>query len=78
MGLQKLKSMRQQKRYSCQYIADHAGISKEYYWMIENGKRRLSYELAVKIAKVFETSPDEIFLESELTTCEQNAKKEVS
>lgn len=70
MKLQKLKRMRQQKDYTYQYVADHNGISKEYYWMIENGKRRLSYELAVKIAQVFETSPEEIFLENELTTSE--------
>lgn len=68
--------MRLQHSLTCQQIADEAGISKEYYWMIENGKRRLTYELAVKIANVFKSSPDYIFLDSELTRSELYDKKE--
>ena len=62
-----------QKGLTYQQVAEQVGISKEYYWMLENGKRRLSYELAVKIASVFGKSPDDIFLHNELTTSEQNA-----
>ncbi|KIQ93386.1 putative transcriptional regulator [Anoxybacillus thermarum] len=71
MVLDKLKSLRTEKGLSCKQVADLVGISKEYYWMIENGKRRLNYELAVKIAQVFDTSPDDIFLDRELTYSEQ-------
>ncbi|OKO91460.1 hypothetical protein BRO54_2737 [Geobacillus proteiniphilus] len=39
--------------------------------MIENGKRRLTYDLAVKIAQVFNAHPDDIFLDSKLTVGEQ-------
>lgn len=53
-----------------QQVAKQAGITKEYYWQIENGKRGLSYELAVKIASVFHKRPDEIFLQDELTKME--------
>lgn len=65
--LQKLKELREQSGLTYQQVADIAGISKEHYWFIENGKRRLSYKMAVRIAKVFNKKPDDIFLEQELT-----------
>lgn len=67
----KLKSLREQKGWTYEYVGNLAGISKEAYWMIENGKRGLSYERAVKIASVFNLNPDDIFLQSELTSTEQ-------
>lgn len=39
------------------------GISKPYYWQIENRKRGLSYQMAVNIAKIFNLKPDDIFYE---------------
>lgn len=71
MALEKLKAIRTEKELTYQQVADRIGVSKEYYWMIENGKRRLTYELAVKIANVFKSSPDYIFLDNELTRSEQ-------
>lgn len=71
MVLEKLKKMRVNEGLTYQQVADEVGISKEYYWMIENGKRGLTYPLAVKIAAVFKSSPDYIFLDSELTRGEQ-------
>lgn len=62
MTLEKLKELRVQNDLTYQQVADEAGISKEHYWFIENGKRGLTYEMAVRIAKVFKKSPDEIFL----------------
>lgn len=32
-------------------------------WQIENGNRRLYYDLALKIANVFKLKPDELFYE---------------
>lgn len=71
----KLREVRIKANLTNQDVADKIGISKEYYWMIENGKRKLSYKLAVKIASVFNTKPDNIFLNTELTTGEQKCKK---
>lgn len=71
MILEKLREIRLQNQMTYQEVADEIGISKEHYWFIENGKRGLSYEMAVKIAKVFDKNPDDIFLDSELTTGEQ-------
>lgn len=76
MVLEKLKQIRLKNGFTYKQVADQVGISKEYYWMIENGKRRLTYELAVKIAKVFKSSPDYIFLDFELTRSEQEKSKE--
>lgn len=67
----KLKLIREQSGKNYQEVANEVGISKPYYWQIENGKRGLSYELAVKIANVFGKKPDEIFLLDELTKEEQ-------
>lgn len=75
---EKLKNMRHLENLTCQQVADLVGISKEYYWMIENGKRRLTYELAVKIAQVFKSSPDYIFLDSELTRSEYSSEKQLA
>lgn len=62
MPLNKLRAVRNASGYTCQQVADEVGITKEYYWMIENGKRRLSYEMSMKIAAVFKLKPDDIFL----------------
>lgn len=58
-----LEKYRIQFNYSCQDMADKLGISKSFYWQIEKGKRRLSYDIAFKISRIFETKPDNIFYE---------------
>ncbi len=57
----KLKNLREKQNLTYQEIADILSISKSYYWQIENGLRSLKYELALKIAQIFETKPDAIF-----------------
>jgi putative transcriptional regulator len=57
----KLKDLRIKNNYTSKYIADLLGISKPFYSQIENGRRRLSYDMAVKIAKIFKMMPDELF-----------------
>ena len=42
-------------------MAIKLGISKPFYWQIENGKRNLSYKMAIKIASIFNMKPDDIF-----------------
>lgn len=44
-------------------MADLLNISKCYYWQIENMQRGLTYQMALKIALIFDTKPDDIFLE---------------
>lgn len=61
--METLKNMREKNLYSYQNMADLLNISKTFYWQIENDKRRLSYDMAIKIANIFNTNPDTIFYE---------------
>jgi len=70
MVRESLKKIRENHGKTHQEVADVIGVSKPYYWQIENGKRGLSYELAVKIAVVFGMKPDDIFLPDGLTKTE--------
>lgn len=57
----KLKEKRYSKKYTNKMMAEKLGISKAFYCQIENGNRKLSYEMAIKIADVFDVKPDSIF-----------------
>lgn len=59
----KLQNLRRINNMSYEAVAKSVGICKAYYWQIENGNRRLYYDLALKIAKVFNKKPDDIFYE---------------
>ena len=59
----KLKKLRLKNNDTSKYIADLLGISKPFYSQIENGRRRLTYDMAVRIATIFKMKPDEIFYE---------------
>jgi len=61
--MQKLKYYREKNSYSFQKMANLLGISKTYYWQIENKKRRLSYEMAIRISDIFSIRPDEMFFD---------------
>ena len=58
-----LKELRIKNNLSIVEMAKLAGISPTYYWQIENKTRRLYYELAIRIAKVFKKKPDDIFFD---------------
>ena len=66
-----LKKYRIKKKLSYQAMGNLLGISKTFYWQIENHKRRLSYERAIEIAKIFNVKPDELFYE-DIKRQEQN------
>ena len=59
----KLQSLRKMNNMSYEAVAKEVGICKAYYWQIENGNRRLYYDLALRIARVFNKKPDELFFE---------------
>jgi len=58
---ERLENLRKEKKYTLQNMADFIGVTKPYYWQIENKKRRLYYANAKKIAQVFKLKPDDIF-----------------
>ncbi len=43
----RLQSLRKSKNMSYESVAKEIGICKAYYWQIENGNRRLYYDLAL-------------------------------
>ncbi len=57
----KLQSLRLKHGYSGSHMAAYLNISKVYYHQLETGQRRLSYEMAFKMAKIFKLKPDDIF-----------------
>ena len=59
--MEKLKQLRLKKKISYKEMADRLGISKPYYWQLENGTRRITYDMAIKIAGFFKTTPDHLF-----------------
>ena len=64
---ERLKQLRKQHGYTIYQMAEKIGITPSFYSQIENKRRRLFYETAYLIAKVFNKKPDEIFYVSENT-----------
>jgi putative transcriptional regulator len=71
---EELRRKRKQKGYTVRAVAEKVGITAGYYSMIENGKRRVNYPLAFRIAKVFGTQPDSLFLEFQSTLSKPKEK----
>lgn len=61
--MEKLKELRIQYDLSYNAMAKLLGINKTFYWQIEHGKRRLSYNMAFNISRIFNLKPDDIFYE---------------
>ena len=59
----KLKELRVRKKITSKKMAEQLGISIPFYSLIESRQRRLSYDMAVRIAHIFKTKPDKIFYE---------------
>jgi len=57
----KLKKLRKMNRYTTKEMSEKLGISKPFYSQLENKKRRLSYEMAIKISSIFGLKPDDVF-----------------
>ena len=74
----KLREVRKKNKYSLEQVAAKVGISKVYIWQIENGKRRLNYSLAIKIAKVFDMKPDELFYDDTILQIESDETKKAT
>ena len=56
-----LQELRKKCNLSYEDMAKILKISKSYYWQIEHKNRRLYYDMAKKIAKIFNLKPDDIF-----------------
>ena len=62
-GFKTLKKLRKRNNLTSKDMSDKLGISKAFYSQLENRTRRLSYDMAVKISKIFNSKPDKIFYE---------------
>ncbi len=62
INTKKLIELRKLKGYTIKQMAEELNISPAYYCQIETCKRNLYYKTAIKIAKVFNLKPDDIFL----------------
>ena len=60
-NMEKLKKIRKEKQYSIYDMAKKLNITPSFYSQIENKKRRLFYDMALKIAAIFNMKPDDIF-----------------
>lgn len=58
----KLKQARLSHHLTLEQLGAMVGRSKQYMFALEKGSIRLSYEMAVKIAKALDTTPDEMLL----------------
>lgn len=59
--MEKLKQIRLEQHITHQEMSNALGISKTFYWQIENEQRRLSYQMAFRIASIFHLKPDDLF-----------------
>lgn len=57
-----LKRIRKEKGYTIYDMAKKLDITPSYYSQLENKKRRLFYDMAFKIASIFNMKPDSIFM----------------
>lgn len=57
-----LKRIRKEKGYTIYDMAQKLNITPSYYSQLENKKRRLFYDMAYKIAGIFNMKPDSIFM----------------
>ena len=64
-SMEKLKEVRKERGISIYEMAEKLGITASFYSQIENKKRRLFYDTAVKIADIFNMKPDELFYTEE-------------
>ena len=59
--MEKLKKIRKQNKYTIYDMAKKLKITPSFYSQIENKKRRLFYDTALKISAIFNMKPDDIF-----------------
>ena len=56
----RIRNIREAKKLSGVVVARKLGISSQYYYDIEKGKRNLSAEIAIGIADLFKVSVDDL------------------
>ncbi len=57
----KLKMKRKQEKITQKQMAGMLSITISFYSQLENKKKRLYYDMAVRIADIFNMKPDQLF-----------------
>lgn len=57
----KIRSERIKRNLSCEQVAKQIGLTAEAIRLIETGKRKLSYDILLKLEDVFKMSHRELF-----------------
>lgn len=65
-----LKVLREERGLKQKFIAEHLGISANYYSQIENGHRPPQVDHLLKLRDLFNVSLDEIFFKDEIAKCD--------
>ena len=61
----RLREICEKNNTNLKELGEKVGKSRQYMSELGRGNIRLTYEMAVKIAQVFRTTPDNIFLSKE-------------
>ena len=59
----KFRELRKQQGINLDMVAKQLNVSKTYISMVETGRRSLDYEMAISMAKMLKSHPDELFYE---------------
>lgn len=70
--MSKLKEAREKAGLTQLEVAKKLNISDSYLSQLENGRRKLSLQMAIDIAKEVGMNPTEIFLIYDMTNCKVN------
>ena len=55
-----LKTLRNKRRYSQGFVADHLGINRATYTQMENGNRKITVEDIVRLCELYGVSMDDL------------------
>jgi transcriptional regulator with XRE-family HTH domain len=74
-GKTKLRELRIKRGFKLTDMAERLNIGVSRYYMIENGERPATPDIAKMIAKILDVEQDEIFLPQTFTACEEHKEK---
>jgi len=60
---EKLAILRERHRLSLKQLADKLGVGKSFVWNMEQGKKIPNAAMILKIAKVFNITPNQLMLD---------------
>jgi len=70
--MEKLKLFRKESGLTQAKMGELLGISESGYCLIENGKRRLTLEMALNIATILKKNPNDIFMSRKFAKRQDN------